>query len=652
MSNLIKLKPVNKVQDIICKFCYTIGMIPTSYKLGLTVEEQILAIGRYLEETVIPALNNNAEAVVELQNLFIELKNYVENYFDNLDVQDEINIKLDAMLQDGELQSIILEYLKLNSMLIFDTVEAMKASQNVVNGSYVKTLGYFTKNDNGSAIYKISNSISDTDVYVTLQNNLYAILQIENTMNVKQFGVKGDAVTNENDLIASILNNTNIHKLIFNESESYLVNNFNLTSNKILDFNGSTVIINLAEGKFRLQNIENVKIFNVHVKSNIDRDTFTADPNLSLVYVASSKNIKLKNVIVDYAITDGIILARPNGSSHNENIYIENCKVLNPGRNGFAITDGKNVYVSKCEFSNAIKWNPRFGIDLEPNFIDDKLENIHINNCLTQNNGYGSLSFSTLRTATDISIYVNDIISKNDNINGSYNIIFSNDHTREIMNTTHNEGIISINNFQSYNCHGYPIGIYGNKSDEVKFIVDNSEFNCKNVQIQWHGTAISTDILGNAFIRAKFNKLTGFQYNCDNFNTGYKNIFLQNEEYSIPAENQSSSSGTSTFENVKLAQITSYTASNIKTMIYDGVNNTVINKYGSITVTKQDTGIYKIESLSRGAWIMSQNGYNIALDTNGTIQVKNNGVLTDDVIFIMQTAPAYVGEIEYMSSIS
>ena len=70
-------------------------MLPTSYKMSLTYEEQILAIGHYLKTTVYPAINNNAEALTELQNLFIELKNYVDNYFDNLDVQEEINNKID-----------------------------------------------------------------------------------------------------------------------------------------------------------------------------------------------------------------------------------------------------------------------------------------------------------------------------------------------------------------------------------------------------------------------------------------------------------------------------------------------------------------------------------------------------------------------------
>ena len=77
---------------------------------SLTYEEQLMWFCDYLKNTVIPAINNNAETVLELQNLYIELKNYVDNYFDNLDVQNEINNKLDEMASDGTLANIIEDY--------------------------------------------------------------------------------------------------------------------------------------------------------------------------------------------------------------------------------------------------------------------------------------------------------------------------------------------------------------------------------------------------------------------------------------------------------------------------------------------------------------------------------------------------------------
>ena len=89
------------------RFCMSIGAVPSSYLAGLSIEEQLLWLCSYLEKEVIPTVNNNGEAVEELQGLYVELKNYVDNYFDNLDVQEEINNKLDVMAEDGTLDQII-----------------------------------------------------------------------------------------------------------------------------------------------------------------------------------------------------------------------------------------------------------------------------------------------------------------------------------------------------------------------------------------------------------------------------------------------------------------------------------------------------------------------------------------------------------------
>ena len=52
------------------------------------------------------------DTVEEYIAKFIELKDFVDDYFDNLDVQEEINNKLDEMLEDGSLQDLVNEYLE------------------------------------------------------------------------------------------------------------------------------------------------------------------------------------------------------------------------------------------------------------------------------------------------------------------------------------------------------------------------------------------------------------------------------------------------------------------------------------------------------------------------------------------------------------
>ena len=102
---------VNKLQPI-TKFIYTLGVLPTSYLMSMTFQEQLTWLCNYLSQTVIPAINDDVEAVQELQQLYEDLQDYVNNYFDNLDVQDEINEKLDKMAQDGSLTALISGYVQ------------------------------------------------------------------------------------------------------------------------------------------------------------------------------------------------------------------------------------------------------------------------------------------------------------------------------------------------------------------------------------------------------------------------------------------------------------------------------------------------------------------------------------------------------------
>lgn len=86
---------------------YIFKAIPLAFDESMSYYETLLGLLNYLKNVIIPTVNNNADAVSELQNLYEELRTYVDNYFTNLDVQEEINNKLDSMVSDGTLQSVI-----------------------------------------------------------------------------------------------------------------------------------------------------------------------------------------------------------------------------------------------------------------------------------------------------------------------------------------------------------------------------------------------------------------------------------------------------------------------------------------------------------------------------------------------------------------
>lgn len=197
------------------RFCMSIGAVPSSYIQGLTIEEQLLWFCSYLEKEVIPAVNNNAEAVTELQNLYIQLKDYVDHYFDNLDVQEEINNKLDDMADSGELTDIIAQYLQLAGVLAYDTKADMKAAENLVAGSITKTLGNLTYQDGEGHFYKVRN-ILNTDVVD--DDNIIALhdenLVAEKISNINEsISIKSIYAENANVYITELKNITNIDVL-------------------------------------------------------------------------------------------------------------------------------------------------------------------------------------------------------------------------------------------------------------------------------------------------------------------------------------------------------------------------------------------------------------------------------------------------------
>lgn len=81
--------------------------IPAVYDNTMTYYEELCALLKYLQDQVVPALNENASAITVLSN-------YVENYFSDLNVQEEINNKLDEMAEDGTLEEILSQYIDEN----------------------------------------------------------------------------------------------------------------------------------------------------------------------------------------------------------------------------------------------------------------------------------------------------------------------------------------------------------------------------------------------------------------------------------------------------------------------------------------------------------------------------------------------------------
>lgn len=183
-------------------------------------------------------------------------KGYTFGIDNNLNIQDIIDNKLDEMAASGELVEIIATYLNTNAIIGFDTLSDLLSATNLVDGSYAHTMGYYTANDGGEALYMVVEdepTAGDAVRYETLNSGLYVLLIPEGSVNVKQFGAVGNGTTDDTAVITAAMKYavSNGITLEFNEGETYLVTNTMTINmpNDMLKINGNNANIKMNATK-------------------------------------------------------------------------------------------------------------------------------------------------------------------------------------------------------------------------------------------------------------------------------------------------------------------------------------------------------------------------------------------------------------------
>lgn len=151
--------------------------------------------------------------VIGSQNDVVAEMNEVLEYFDNLDVQDEVDKKLEEMAEDGTLAEIIAQYLQVSASIAFPNINTMKTAENLVDGSLVLTYGFHSLGDGGGAEYRV-RAITNTDVIddITLfaLNDETLVAELNTVSpNVKQLGAYGDGVHDDTTILQYAINNYN-----------------------------------------------------------------------------------------------------------------------------------------------------------------------------------------------------------------------------------------------------------------------------------------------------------------------------------------------------------------------------------------------------------------------------------------------------------
>ena len=221
----------------------SIGSLPSSFTDSMSYYEAMAWLINYIEGTLIPVVNNNSAVTEELQQVVADLKDYVENYFENLDVQEEINNKLDEMAEAGTLTDIIAQYLQLAGVLAFENVAALAAAENLAIGSKAKTYGYLRQGDGVYDLYTV-REIVNTDVV-----DGYNIVALTNTADLVAERCQGGKTAIINILATDDINDylalPIAKKIVLPYNTTYTVTSrVFLNSDTEIDLNSSTLFFN------------------------------------------------------------------------------------------------------------------------------------------------------------------------------------------------------------------------------------------------------------------------------------------------------------------------------------------------------------------------------------------------------------------------
>lgn len=292
------------------------------------------------------------------------LTDYVKNYFDNLDVQEEINNKLNEMVEDGTLQEIITSYLNVKGILAFNTKADMKNATNIRDGSFVKTFGNLEFNDGYGEFYKI-REIKNTDVVddiniiaITTNPDLVAELiknqtiediqtklaKIENDwLDPLNYGAVGDGVADDYAVIQACINQGNVR---LSKGSYYISQPITIPSNRVFDGGNRTLIP--AEGQYAIllngNGINNVvtqvQIQNVVINATANGGNGIRIKDTYFVYIDNVNIIRLSR-------NDAIGFDVENGFNH----VISNSRVY--GNRDYTNQIGLNIHTSGDEIANA-----------------------------------------------------------------------------------------------------------------------------------------------------------------------------------------------------------------------------------------------------------------------------------------------------------
>ncbi|MFS7399045.1 BppU family phage baseplate upper protein [Carnobacterium maltaromaticum] len=289
-----------------------------------------------------------------------------------------------------------------------------------------------------------TSSIASVD-YASIKGtttwNIRDFIPTPRVLNAKDYGIKGDGITNDTAAIQALINRMGIGDTLYFFPGTFMIDA--TAAKKLIWKSNINIEINpQATLKVISNNAGNYELFDLSSLSNIriygggrllgDRSNHTGTTGEwgMGIMMKKSTNIKIEDIQIDDFWGDGIYVGGDGYGNQSKNIIIRKVTCDNNRRQGISVVNIDDLLVESCTLMNTNGTAPQTGIDFEPNNNGEMLKNIVVRGTKIINNAGGDILFAHGALAREqvnkyllddnqISITLSDIYSQG-NFRGPY----------------------------------------------------------------------------------------------------------------------------------------------------------------------------------------------------------------------------------------
>lgn len=469
----------------------------TNYQLLCKVVE-------YLNK-VIDNNNKQNDNITQLEQNFITLYNYVKDCFDNFDVQEEINRKLDNMVLDGTIEALLAKLIKrppyISALTIgCDNTGATDCSDLINNFTNDYIIFFPTGSYKVDKTIRLKNGIFGEKAIINMSNDTYIICDELNGSEIYGLTI-----------------NTNFKGIELNNCKRVEIKNININQSMPSAKNNANFIINLIESSYI--NINNSNLIGYKTDEYYQNDAIHINCSCNHIYV-SDCHLESSDDVIAINSAEGV-------EGHIENVYINNCDCdCIWGIRFYGFTQKrliKDIYINNIIIRQRVKTMPSVrvlngGDYFNGNFNQGNcfVENININNIdctganrfITFAKTTGDIHVNNVKTdckilvsaynSADCTIDIcNSILKDNSNL-CEFNVTPITGYTADLHNNTINLKNISLKNYSSNL-------ITSNLLSFKDSIFYNNVVNIKNSNLECNRIFFNNEIINNERFKIDIN---------------------------------------------------------------------------------------------------------------------------------------------------